>query len=56
MWIIVVVIIIILAMAYSMFSKSTDKIMNNTINNFEQDKWWTIGAIADIHNKKRDNK
>ena len=54
MWIIAIIIIILIIAVYSTFSKGIDKTMDNTINNFEQDKWWTIGMLADMHNKRND--
>lgn len=52
MWIIIVGIVIVLIFCYSLTSKSID----NSINNFEQDKWCLIGMFADMNNKKQEKK
>ena len=53
MWIIITIIVILIIVLYSAFSKGIDATIDNTVNNFEQDKWWTIGMFADMHNKKK---
>lgn len=53
MWIIIAIIVILIVIAYSAFSKGVDKAIDSTTNNFEQDKWWTLGMLADIHNKRK---
>lgn len=52
MWIIVAIIVILIIVAYSVFSKAVD----NTVNNFEENKWWIIGMLSDMHNKRNKNK
>jgi len=56
MWIIIAIIIAAVIAGYSVFSKVVDKSIDNTVNNFEQDKWWTIGMLADMHNKRNNKK
>ena len=52
MWIIITIVGVLIVVTYSAFSKSVD----SSVNNFERDKWWTIGMIADMHNKRNKNK
>lgn len=55
---IIIAIIIVVIIAYAFFSKSVDNTMNNIgLNNEQKDNvWWTIGMMADIHNKNKDKK
>lgn len=56
MWVIIVIIVILVIATYSAFSKAVDKTLDNTVNNFEEGKWWTIGMLADMHNKRNKKK
>ena len=55
MWIIIGIVILVV-ICYVVFSKTVNKIADNTVNSFEENKWWTIGMIADMHNKRKDKK
>ncbi len=56
MWIIIAIIVIVVIVAYSAFSKMVDRTMNNDTNNFAESKWWKIGMLTDMHNKRNDKK
>lgn len=49
MWVIIVVILIF--SAYSAFSKSVDNSVKNLEEDYDKNKWWYIGMMADMHNK-----
>lgn len=52
MWTIITIVVVLIVLAYSIFSKAVD----NTVENFDENKWWTIGMLIDMHNKKNDKK
>lgn len=56
MWIIIGIIAILVVALYATFSNSIDKSQDNIVTYFEENKWWTIGMLADIHNKRKDKK
>ena len=56
MWTIFIIIVIVVISLYVSFAKGIDKVKDNTINNFDENKWWTMGMLADIYNKKHNKK
>lgn len=53
---VVVFIIILICAAYSTFSKGVDNSVKNLEDDFNKNKWWYIGVMADLHNKHNDKK
>lgn len=53
MWIIIVIILVII-IAYGVFNKGVDNSVKNLENDFDKNKWWYIGMLADMHNKHND--
>lgn len=47
----IVCVIIFICALYSVFSKGVDNSVKNLEDNYEKNKWWYIGMIADMHNK-----
>ena len=52
MWVILgIIFVVVICAAYSTFSKGVDNSVKNLEDNYDKNKWWYIGMIADMHNK-----